>query len=326
MSDLHTSYLGLQLASPIIVTSGPLTASIDNLKKCEAAGAGAVVLKSIFEEQIEKQADEAVANESEYLTHTDAEAFVRGHVGEQAVGAYLNLISEAKKQLHIPVIASINARQAGAWIEYAKRFENAGADALEINHYQIGSDSRYDGKVLEKNFIELVTKTKAAVSIPLSVKMGMYYTSLSALLHRFEDLGVQGVTLFNRFYQNDIDIDKIAMKQASPVSEGNDYLPQLRWTALMAGELKMDIMASTGVMDGTTLIKDLLAGAKAVGVCSAVIKSGFPVIGKMEKELSDWMDAKGFGTIESFRGKLAQERMADPSLWERSQYMKALQA
>ncbi len=325
MYDLHTSYIGLNLENPIIVGSGPLTASLDNLRKCEDAGAGAVVLKSIFEEQIEKEGSAAVEEQSEYLTHADAANFVAAHTREKSVDAYLSLISEAKKALDIPVIASINAKSDGSWIGYAKRFEQAGCNALEINYYVVGSNKDKDGEKMEKDFLSLVKKTRKSVSIPLSVKLGQNYTSLSHLLHEFQDLGVNGAVLFNRFFQNDIDIEKECLRQGASLSHKHEYLSSLRWIALMSAELKhMDLCASCGIWEWETVIKQLLAGAKAVSVCSAVMKNGFGVIGSMKQEVGAWMERHGYATIGEFNGKLSQERMEDSSLWERSQYMKAL--
>lgn len=325
MCDLHTTYMGLRLDNPIIVSSGPLTASLDSLKKCEDAGAGAVVLKSIFEEQIERQGSQAVEEQDEYLSHADAEAFVSGHTKEKAVEDYLLLISQAKQSLGIPVIASVNAKSDGAWIDYAKRFAKAGCDALEINYYVIGADSKVTGEKMEKQFVSLVRKTRKAVSIPLALKLGPNYTSLANLLHTFEDAGVNGAVLFNRFFQNDIDIDRISLKQGLPLSGEQDYLNSMRWIALMSAELvHMDLCGSCGIWSGETVVKELLAGAKAVSICSAAMKSGLQVIGKMRDVVGAWMDSHGYGTIGEFQGKLAQEHMSDPSLWERSQYMKAL--
>ena len=181
MQDLHTTYLGLKLKNPIIVGSGPLTANLDNLKRCEDSGVGAVVLKSIFEEQIEKEAESVVDENEEYLTHSDAAAFVRGNITEQAVDTYLTLVSNAKKSLSIPVIASINCKSAGRWTEYANRFAKAGADAIEINHYVVAADRNIDGLTVEKEFVNLVHNARKSIKLPLAVKMGMFYSSMRRL-------------------------------------------------------------------------------------------------------------------------------------------------
>jgi len=325
MQDLHTTYLGLKLKNPIIVGSGPLTANLDNLKRCEDSGVGAVVLKSIFEEQIEKEAESVVDENEEYLTHSDAAAFVRGNITEQAVDTYLTLVSNAKKSLSIPVIASINCKSAGRWTEYANRFAKAGADAIEINHYVVAADRNIDGLTVEKEFVNLVHNARKSIKLPLAVKMGMFYSSMSNLLYAFDKEKVDGVVLFNRFFQNDIDITKQTLKQGPVLSSPNDYLVSLRWVALMSAELKCDLCASYGIWNGETVVKQLLAGAKACAVCSVLMKDGMDAVGKMLSYLSAWMEKNGYAKIADFNGKLAQENIKDPDLWERSQYMKALQ-
>lgn len=324
MHDFHTTYLGLKLDNPIVIGSGPLTATIEGLKKCEASGAGAVVVKSIFEEQILGQAQATVDEQEEYLTHSDAATFVREHAKEEAVEKYLSLISEAKKTLHIPVIASINASTSEGWAEYCKRMEDAGADAIEVNHYTVAANGAIEGSKIEKEFIQTVKNARKAIRGPMVVKMGMFYSSVANLLHQFEDLGVNGAVLFNRFFQNDIDIKNVKVCQGSPVSSPSDYLIPLRWTALMSAELKMDICTSGGVWTGETVIKDLLAGAKAVQICSVAMREGLGCVEKMKWYLGQWMDQHGFTKLDDFAGKLAQERMEHPDLWERSQYMKAV--
>jgi len=325
MRDLSTTYMGLKLKNPIIIGSGPLTASLDNLKRCEDSGAGAVVLKSIFEEQIARDSEKLVEDNEEYLTHSDAAAFVRGHSTEQAIDAYLTLLQDAKKALSIPVIASLNCKSGEGWTEYAKRFVASGADALEINHYVVAADGQVSGEKVEKEFLILVKNARKTVKSPLAVKMGTFYSSLSNMMHQFSDIGVDGVVLFNRFFQNDIDIEKETLSQGAVLSSPSDYLVSLRWTALMSAELDMDICASGGIWNGETVIKQLLAGAKACSICSAAMKKGFPVVNEMLSVLDGWMEKKGYASVDAFRGKLAQEHMKDPELWERSQYMKALQ-
>ncbi len=325
MQDLSIQYLGLSLKNPIIIGSGPYTSSIDNLKRCEDNGVGAVVLKSIFEEQIEKDAEAAVDENEAYLTHSDAAAFVREHTAERAIDAYLELISEAKRSLSIPVIASINCKSLGTWTEYADRFAKAGADAIEINYYVVAANREINGEMMERKFVGLVRNARKSITLPMAVKMGMFYSSLSNLLHEFDNDKVDGVVLFNRFFQNDIDIKAQALTQHSPLSSPNDYLIPLRWTALMSAELTCDICASSGIWSGESIVKQLLAGAASCAICSVVMKQGLSVVGKMLSFLSDWMEQNGYDKISDFKGKLAQENIKNPDLWERSQYMKALQ-
>ena len=324
MADLSTKYLGLDLKNPIIVGSSPLTATLDSLKKCEDAGVGAVVLKSIFEEQIEGESDALVDGTQEYLVHADAYGFIKGSSMEQAIDEHLTLLENAKKALDIPVIASINCRESGSWIEYINRFVACGADAIELNHYVVAADIAVDGTAIEKNYLSLVKAARKKTKVPLSLKMGSYFSSLSNLLYKLDQLSIDGVVLFNRFFSPDIDTKTLTFGSAHMFSSEDEYAQSLRWTALMSEELRYDICANTGIHSGDTIIKQLLAGAKAVQLCSVLMKKGLSQVSKMESELSSWMDAHEFTRIADFNGQLAQERIADPSKWERTQYMRSL--
>ena len=324
MADLSTTYLGLNLKNPIIAGSGPMTASLDNLKRCEDANISAVVLKSIFEEQIESDSDLAVDGAEGYLTHADAYGFLKGASRERHIDAYLQLLEDAKKALSIPVIASINCRENGSWIEYANRFASCGADAIELNHYVVAADVEVEGNTVEKEYLQLVKSARKKIKIPLSLKMGPSFSSLANMMRRLDELSVDGVVLFNRFYSPDIDIDKLSLIPAQMYSSKDEYALSLRWTALMSEEVRYDICASTGIYNGSTVVKQLLAGAKAVQLCSVLLKQGLSSVQKIETELAQWMDSHSYSGIEDFRGKLAQERMSDPSKWERVQYMKSI--
>lgn len=324
MADLSTKYLGLTLKNPLIVGSGPLTATLDSLKKCEDAGVGAVVLKSIFEEQIEGESDALIDETNEYLAHADAYGFMKGASMDQAIDEHLVLLEQAKKALDIPVIASINCRKNGSWIEYINRFVACGADAIELNHYIVAADVEVDGIAIEKEYLSLVKAARKKVKVPLSLKMGSSFSSLSNLLFKLDELSIDGVVLFNRFFSPDIDIKKMTFSSANMFSSPDEYSQSLRWTALMSEELRYDICASTGIHSGETVIKQLLAGAKAVQLCSILMKSGLSKVAKMQEEISTWMDAHEFAHISDFNGQLAQERIDDPARWERTQYMRTL--
>ncbi len=324
MADLSTKYLGLNLKNPIIVGSSPLTATLDALKRCEDAGVGAVVLKSIFEEQIEGDSEALINDSQEYLVHADAYGFMKGSSMEQAIDEHLTLLEDAKRALEIPVIASINCRESGSWIEYINRFVACGADAIELNHYVVAADVAVDGSAIEKNYLSLAKAARKKTKIPLSLKMGSSFSSLSNLLFKLDQLSIDGVVLFNRFFSPDIDTKNLSFGAAHMFSNEDEYAHSLRWTALMSEELRYDICAATGIHSGDTVIKQLLAGAKAVQLCSVLMKEGLSTVSKMETEISAWMDAHEFTQIADFTGKLAQERIADPSKWERTQYMRSL--
>jgi dihydroorotate dehydrogenase (fumarate) len=325
MANLQTNYMGLTLKNPIIASSSPLTSNLDSLKRLEDAGAGAVVIKSIFQEQVDKEADMTMEMNEAFLTHADAYGFLKGASEDHLIDAYLTLIEDAKKSLDIPVIASLNGSGKGDWIkEYAPRFKVVGADAIEINHYEIGSSRKIDSRTIEKRYINFAKIARKEIDLPLSLKIGPNFSSPSWMMHYFDDLGIDSLVLFNKFYNPDIDIEKIAIKPGIPMSSPSEYYNTLRWIGLMSEELNCDLCANTGIYDSATIIKMLLAGASSVELCSVLMKNGVDVINKFTSEISEWMDKKGFNTIADFKGQLAQERMSDPTKWERTQYVKSL--
>ena len=324
MERLATTYLGMELKNPVIVGSSPLTSSLEKLKKCEDSGAGAVVVKSIFEEQIDHDAAKMINQSEGFVVHADGEDFLQSVSRNYYIDAYLSLVEKATDALDIPVIASVNCRTKGSWLDYVERFEEVGADALELNYYILPSDFSRTASEIEEEYFEVVAEARRRVSIPLSVKMGGHFTALAHVVKRFDTMGVDGLVLFNKFYQPDIGIEKITTKSSIVLSNPIDYAQSLQWTALLSAYLNCDICASTGIHSGETLIKLLLSGAKAVQVCSAVMKSGHKVINEMNKTLVEWMDRHQAASFVDFRGKLAHKRMEDPSQWERAQYMKSL--
>jgi len=325
MPDLRTTYMGLKLKNPIIVGSGPLTANLDNLRKCEDAGAGAVVLKSIFEEQINYVAGKDTKVNSPYLEFSDfQDAF--GHMSKDYyVDMYLKLLSEAKSSLSIPVIASINCTHIDTWSEYAQRFEKVGADALELNYYPIASDASVSGDKVDKDAIAFAKAARKMTSLPVSMKIGFEYSSLAGIIKGFEREKINGLVLFNHFFRPDIDIENEKMCGSQSVSTENEYSESLRWIALMAGETKkMDLVGNTGIHSGDTVVKMLLAGAKAVELCSVLMQNGLGAIAGMLCKIENWMDQKGYKNLGDFCGKLAQDNMSDGAYWERTQYMRTL--
>jgi dihydroorotate dehydrogenase (fumarate) len=325
MANLQTNYMGLKLKNPIIASSSPLTSNLDNLKKLEDAGVGAVVIKSIFQEQVDKEAEASMEINDAFLTHSDAYGFLKGATQDHAIDAYLTLIEDAKKSLSIPVIASLNGSGKGNWIsEYAPRFKVVGADAIEINHYEIGSSKKVDSKAVEKQYMNFVKIARKEIDLPLSLKIGSSFSAPSSMMHNFDDLRIDSLVLFNKFYHPDIDIDKMCMKPGNPITNPQDYYETLRWVGLMSEELNCDLCANTGIYDSQTIIKMLLAGATTVELCSVLLENGLEVINQFNSEITEWMDKNNFKTIDDFKGKLAQERMADPTLWERTQYIKSL--
>lgn len=324
MASLSVEYLGLRLSSPIVVSSGPLTKSVESLKKCEEYGAGAVVLKSIFEEQILKEADAAVSESEEYLTHAGAETYMAGLAADYYIERYADLIKSAKKELSIPVIASINCQSLSAWLDYAGRFEAAGADALELNYYPLVSDTGVKGETVDEKLLDFARTARKRISLPLSIKLGRSYSALSWLIKSLDDLKIDGVVLFNRAFRPDIDLEDLSFRSARITSSPDEYADSLRWTALMSGDVKMDIAANTGIHSGSTAAKMILAGAKVVEVCSHLMEKGVAEIAVMNKEIESFMDKKGYGSLDDFRGLLSQERHEDNAAWERVQFLRTI--
>ncbi|MBO4389063.1 MAG: dihydroorotate dehydrogenase-like protein [Spirochaetales bacterium] len=322
MADLKTRYLNLELKSPVILGSSPMTGSLDNLKRAEDNGAGAVVLRSLFEELITDEARITVDSASGFMPFSDAANFLEGASRDYFLNQYLKLVQDAKKSLSIPVIPSICCNTHGAWVEYAKRFEACGADAIELNYYILASDSRITGQQVEKMYQNLIKAARKAVSIPLAIKIGRQFSSLSNMIHVFERLGVDGIVLFNRFVRADIDLESLKISPGMVLGSKADYSETLRWIALMAAETKVDFAASTGIHDSDTVIKMLIAGAKCAQLTSAVYNEGFEVIGRYNNAIEQFMDKHHFSSLNDFIGILAQERISQPEEWERAQYMR----
>lgn len=322
MAELKTKYMGMDLSSPVIAASSGLTASVDKVKKLADAGVGAVVLKSLFEEQILFDSSKMTEGYNDAI-HADALDFYKGMSSSYFLDEYLGLIEDCKKAVDIPVIASVNCVSDGAWIKYAEKFQKVGADALEINVFNIPVNKKMSSADYEENYYNLAKRIKSAVDIPVALKISPKFTSLAGVIDNFADLGIDGLVLFNRFYRPDIDIDKLKMAHAPIFSAPEEISQSLHWIALLSGEIETDFAATTGVHDSAGVIKQLLAGAKAVQLCTTIYKNGPEVITKINDELGKWMDSKKFAAISDFNGKLCQEESEHPEAYERTQYMKA---
>jgi len=319
MDKLDTKYLGLKLKSPVIAGSSGQTSSLAKVKEAEDYGAGAVVLKSLFEEQI----NYLIATSGGPHSYPEAEDYIAYYIRTNAVEEYLNLISAAKKNAGIPIIPSINCLSAGAWIDYAKMIENAGADALEVNIFLLPVKSETTAAEIEKNYIQIIEKLKSTVKIPLAVKIGFRFTNVLNIIELLYKRGVEGVVMFNRFFEPDIDIEKITVVPADIFSFEGERRYILRWIAMAdALDLNIDISASTGIHNGDDAIKYLLAGADTVQVCSAIYKKGMAFIKEINDRIMAWMKKKGFDSVSQFRGKLNYSAIENPLLYERTQFMK----
>jgi dihydroorotate dehydrogenase (fumarate) len=323
MINLKTTYMGLQLKNPLIVSSSGLTNSVRKIKIIEEKGAGAVVLKSLFEEQISNEAKNLIGKESSNLNYPEAEDYIQTYVKGNSVSNYLTLIKEAKEAVSIPVIASINCVSSSDWTSFAKEIEKAGADAIELNVFIVPGDKNRSSTEYEDLYYNIFNAVKKEVTIPISMKIGIYFTNLFSVANRLNADGVDALVLFNRFYEPDIDINTMTIKSAQVLSSAGDIRKSLRWVGMLSDKIKgLDIAASTGIHDGEAAIKQLLAGATTVQICSTVYDHGFDQISTILEDISKWMKAKDFTSVSEFRGSLNYGSIPNPSLYERAQFMK----
>lgn len=322
MVNLETTYMGLKLKNPIIVGSSGLTNSVENIIEIERKGAAAVVLKSLFEEQINFAAHKTLMQDEAANQYPEADDYIRNYTRENDVSKYLNLIKEAKAAVDIPVIASINCISGDEWISFASNIEEAGADALELNIFVLPSDPNKSAADNEAVYFNIIDKVLAKVNIPVAVKISYYFSSLAKTITQLSWKDIKGIVLFNRFFSPDIDIENFEVKTSNVFSSPTDIAISLRWIAMLSAHVKCDLAASTGVHDGTGLIKQLLAGARAVQIASVLYKKGFKEIQSMLEELENWMDRKNFNTIDQFAGRMSVAKAENPAAYERVQFMK----
>ncbi|MBN1414590.1 MAG: dihydroorotate dehydrogenase-like protein [Bacteroidales bacterium] len=319
MANLSTNYLGLTLNNPLIVSSSGLTDATEKIQRLAALGAGAVVLKSLFEEQIQAEAGRMLEGSS----YPEAQDYIIQYTKNNSLEEYLQLIENAKKAVNIPVIASINCITASDWVGFSNDIAKAGADALELNIYFLPTRKDISSEKYEEFYYDVISKVREKTGIPVSVKIGLHFTNLVKLINNLYIRGAHGVVLFNRFYAPDIDVENMKITSAEVFSSSSDIRNSLRWVGIISDQIeKIDIAASTGVHDGRGVIKQILAGAKAVQVCSVLYKEGIDQLPVIIKDIEDWMDRHHFKSIEEFRGKLNYRHIPDPTVYERSQFMK----
>ncbi|WP_020678379.1 dihydroorotate dehydrogenase-like protein [Geopsychrobacter electrodiphilus] len=345
MLDLSTPYMGLNLANPLVVSSSSLTGNLNGVKQAAAAGAGAIVLKSLFEEQIAAETA-ALGKHAEQAGHTEAAEYLQGYGKELGPQAYLQLIRDAVKTVDVPIIASLNCFSRDSWSDYAKKMESAGAAALELNIGLLPSNSGQQGRAIEERYYQILHEVKTKVKIPVALKIGPYFSSFGEVAaHLGHDRAeapafsvgwcgpgatktkivwrkADALVLFNRFYQLDIDIENLELVAGNPLSSSSEINTSLRWIALLYQRVESDLAATTGIHDSRDVIKQLLAGATVVQLCSTLMKNGFGQIERIRKELETWMQAHDFSRIDQFRGRLSQARSQHPANYERLQYIK----
>ena len=318
MIDLGTTFAGVPLKNPLIAASSGLTNSVRKIKELEEAGIGAVVLKSLFEEQIENHSEKL----EQIADYPEAADYLNMYIQMNHVEKYLDLIRSAKSECDIPVIASINCYKLSRWVDFAKSIQDAGADALELNVFVL-DPSEFGGTYLEESYVQIVKQLKKVIRIPLVVKMSKSISNLPGLVGKLKSLGTNGVVLFNLFYQLDIDIKKMEITSGSVFSTPSDFSDTLRWTAIISGRVPdVDIACSYGVHSWEDGVKGVLAGATGIQLCSMLYEQGLDVIQNILTCFEEWMYQHDYSTIRDFKGKLNYANISSPSLYERVQFMK----
>jgi dihydroorotate dehydrogenase (fumarate) len=323
MADLTTSYLGLTLENPVVVSSSGITRNLEGVLRCAEAGAGAIVLKSLFEEQIESEAEQEEES-TDVSMHPEAQDYIRQMGKHLGPDDYLALVEQAKKKTDVPIIASLNSRTTKWWGNYARQLEQAGADALELNMSIMPRRFDETADAVERRYVNIVDKVRRQTSVPLAAKIGPFFTSLPNFTTELRKAGVQALVLFNRFYQLDINVQTMKLAPGYMFSSPHEVYEPLRWISVLHPEVGCDLSASTGVHTGTEAVKLLLAGAKTVQVCSTLYKNGIDRIATIRSDIERWMTEHGYAGIDDFRGILSQSQSEQPEAYERLQYIKAL--
>lgn len=324
MTSLKTTYMGIELETPLVVAASTVSSFLDRIKQAEQAGAGLLVIRSLFEEQIQLEAlhlEESLA--------VGAESFAEAvtyfpKVEHGGADEHLMWIEKTRAEIDMPLIASLNAVSPGAWTKYAKQLESTGVDGLELNVYAVAADPKVSGAQLEATLFEIVESVVGEVKIPVSVKLSPFYTSVANVASELDQRGVKGLVVFNRFLQPDIDPQNETLKQEMVYSSPEELKLPLRWVALLYGRVKADLALNTGVHSGVDAAKAFLAGAQIVQIASALLENGIPYLSTMLRELEGWMGEHGYEDLQALRGKLSQKKTEDPFGFERAQYVKLL--
>jgi dihydroorotate dehydrogenase (fumarate) len=326
--DLKTTYLGFDLKNPIVAAASPLSREVSNVRALEDAGAAAVVCYSLFEEQIRHETHEI----DHYLSYgTDSFAEAASFIPEMDIDShhcgpfeYLDHIARLKGAVDIPIIASLNGTTPGGWIEYARGMEAAGADAIELNVYYVATDPLQPGSVVEHRYLDVLAEVKRSVRVPVSIKVGPFFSSFAHFARRLDGAGADGLVLFNRFYQPDIDLDTLEVVPGVRLSDSDDLRLPLRWIAILYGQVQADIAATSGVHEAEDVIKMMMVGANSVMMASALLKKGIGHLWHVLSEVEAWMEAHEYDSIQQMRGSMSQQACPDPSAFERANYMQAL--
>lgn len=324
--NLKTTYMGLPLESPVVVSACTLSEEVDNIEQMEDAGAGAVVLFSLFEEQIrEEQARfESVLNATSNVFAEASEYFPALDDYNVGTSQYLEIIRKAKERVQIPIIGSLNGITHEGWIEYAREMEQAGADGIEINVFYIPADIRLSGADVENRYLDIIRAVRQHVKIPLAVKLNPYFSATGNMALRMKEAGADALVLFNRFYQPDFDINELKLLSNLHYSDASEIRLPLLWVAILYGQVPLSLAATTGVQSAREVIKYLLAGADVAMTASALYKKGIDYLRQMNKEIGEWMRRMDFDSIQAFKGVMSQRNISNPDAYERANYIKIL--
>ncbi len=326
MTDLTTRYLGLTLKNPIVASASPLTKKLDSAKKLDEAGVGAIVMYSLFEEQIIQESLEL----DHYLTRgTESFAEAQTYLPDTGMyamgpGKYLDHLTAVKKSVTVPVIGSLNGVSTGGWTRYARYMQEAGADAIELNLYYLATDPELTGQELEEAQIELVADVKSSVSIPVAVKLSPFITSLPNFAKRLAEAGADGLVLFNRFYQPDFDLDNLEVLHSLVLSNSDELRLPLRWVSILYGRVNTDLALTTGVHTAADVLKSMMAGAQVVMIASEILKNGYTRISDMLANMTAWMEEHEYQSIQQMQGSMSQKAVREPAAFERANYMRVL--
>ncbi len=324
--DLRTTYLGLELKNPVVPSASPLSRTLDSMKRLEDAGAAAIVMYSLFEEQIEHEADE-LDHYLRYGTNSYSEAlsyFPQASEYNLGPEEYVDHLRKAKESLEIPVIGSLNGISAGGWTQYAKHIQEAGADAIELNVYYIPTDPLLTSQDVEARYLEVLHAVKGAVTIPVAVKLSPFFSSFANMANRLEVAGANGLVLFNRFYQPDLDLETLEVNPAVTLSDSTAARIPLRWIAILHGRVKASLAATSGIHTAEDVVKMVMAGADVTMMCSALLKHGYDRLREVLLDLKEWMTEREYESIQQMKGSMSQKAVNDPAAFERANYMKAL--
>jgi dihydroorotate dehydrogenase (fumarate) len=324
--DLSTTYLGLHLKNPVVPSASPLSKELDSIKQMEDAGASAIVMYSLFEEQINLEAQEL----DHFLT-MGTESFAEAlsyfpSVGDYNLGPdeYLEHIHKAKKYTDIPIIGSLNGVSTGGWMDYAKKIEDAGADAIELNIYYIPTDPYLTGSDIENMYIDDLKTVKKSIQIPVSIKLSPFFSNISFMIRKLDETGADGFVLFNRFYQPDLNLEKLDVEPKVKLSNSEDILLPLRWIGILYGKVNANLAATSGIHTAEDAIKLIMAGADVTMLCSALLKNGINHIHSVIENMINWIETHEYESVKQMKGSMSQQSVAEPSAFERANYMKAL--